>query len=271
MLHNFKQFSNHLIASQLQQRLAASSRPRSRPTDAWCRCARRRLFTQSPLKRAAWKCRQQLTFLAPDWSQRTWNGSTVFLLLSNQKQTAFFPSELQRRLTKPPELAALYRRVKSRGGGGEIATCLLAALNEAAVERGVPIRPLQQRQRLFGVELPPHEQVVRVQLVHVGRRRVTFHLTPLSVVGQVPRLHLAQEVHHLGVTAVPGNTRCSWRHASPKRNGRQPPSVFRWDAVTAQQRPDIPKMVSLNVRRDNWNVLASWNVRTRVGHFQKCK
>lgn len=90
MLHNFKQFSNHLIASQLQQRFATSSRPRSRPTDAWCRCAHYRLFSQLPLKRAAWKCRQQLTFLAPDWSQRTSNGSTAFLLLSNQKQTVFF-------------------------------------------------------------------------------------------------------------------------------------------------------------------------------------
>lgn len=44
MLHHFKQFSNHLIASQLQQRLAASSRPQSRPTDAWCRCAQYRLY-----------------------------------------------------------------------------------------------------------------------------------------------------------------------------------------------------------------------------------
>ena len=47
-------------------------------------------FLQSQHKWAAWKCRQGLTFLATDWSWRTWNKSTVFLLLSNQKQTAVF-------------------------------------------------------------------------------------------------------------------------------------------------------------------------------------
>lgn len=123
-----------------------------------------------------------------------------FPVIVQPKADGAFPSELQRRLTKPPTLRHVIDALSR-------ATCLLAVLDEAAVERGVPVRPLQQRQRVFGVELPPHEQVVRVQLVHVGRRGVTFHLAPLSVVGQVPGLHLAQEVHHLGVAAVPVNTR----------------------------------------------------------------
>lgn len=80
----------------------------------------------------------------------------------------------------------------------------MAGLLEAAAEGGVAVRPLQQRHHGFGVELPPLEQVVRLQLVGPGRRAVTFDLAPLNVVGVMPRLDLAQEVHHLGVVAVPG-------------------------------------------------------------------
>lgn len=84
------------------------------------------------------------------------------------------------------------------------ATNLLAWLGQAAEEGGVAVRLLQQGHHIFGVELPPREQVVGLQLVGVGRRAVTFDLAPLSVVGVMPRLDLAQEVHHLGVVAVPG-------------------------------------------------------------------
>lgn len=84
------------------------------------------------------------------------------------------------------------------------ATNLLAGLGEAAAEGGVAVRPLQQGHHGLGVELPPCEQVVGLQLVGVGGRAVTFDLSPLSVIGVMPRLDLAQEVHHLGVVAVPG-------------------------------------------------------------------
>lgn len=80
----------------------------------------------------------------------------------------------------------------------------MAGLHEAAAEGGVAVRLLQQRHHRFGVELPPREQVVRLQLVGVGGRGVTFDLAPLNVVGVMPRLDLAQEVHHLSVVAVPG-------------------------------------------------------------------
>lgn len=42
-----------------------------------------------------------------------------------------------------------------------------------------------------------------MQLARVRGQGVTSDLAPLSVVGVVPWLHLAQEVHHLGVVAVP--------------------------------------------------------------------
>lgn len=87
------------------------------------------------------------------------------------------------------------------------ATDLSAGLGEAAAEGGVAVRPQQQRHHAFGVELPPREQVVRLQLARVGGRAVTFDLAPLGVVGVMPRLDLAQEVHHLGVVAVPEEVR----------------------------------------------------------------
>lgn len=80
----------------------------------------------------------------------------------------------------------------------------MAGLGEAAAEGGVAVRPLQQRHHGLGVELPPCEQVVGLQLVEGGGRAVPFDLAPLSVVGVMPRLDLAQEVHHLGVVTVPG-------------------------------------------------------------------
>lgn len=82
-------------------------------------------------------------------------------------------------------------------------TYVLARLHAAAAEGSVPVGPLQQRQHRLGVQLPPHEQVVGVQLPLVGGQRVTSDLAALSVVGVTPRLHLAQEVHDFGVTAVP--------------------------------------------------------------------
>lgn len=45
-----------------------------------------------------------------------------------------------------------------------------------------------------------------MQLARVGGQGVTSDLAPLSVVGVVPWLHLAQEVHHLGFVAVPVRT-----------------------------------------------------------------
>lgn len=81
-------------------------------------------------------------------------------------------------------------------------TYVAAGLHEAAVERRVAVGPLQQRHHRFGIHLPPHEQVVRVQ-VGVGRRGVTFDLALLSVVRVVPWLRLAQEVNYLRFVAVP--------------------------------------------------------------------
>lgn len=45
-----------------------------------------------------------------------------------------------------------------------------------------------------------------MQLAQVRGQGVAFDLAPLSVVGVVPWLHLTQEVHHLGVVAVPVKT-----------------------------------------------------------------
>lgn len=85
-----------------------------------------------------------------------------------------------------------------------VLTYVLVHLYEAAAKRSVSVGLLQERQHRLGVQLPPHEQVVRVQLAQVGGQGVTADLAPLSVIGVVPRLHLTQEVHHLGVMAVPG-------------------------------------------------------------------
>lgn len=85
-------------------------------------------------------------------------------------------------------------------------TYILVFLHEAAAERSVPVGLLQQRQHGLGVQLPPHEQVVGVQLAGVSGQGVTSDLVPLSVVGMVPWLHVAQEVHHLGIMAVPVDT-----------------------------------------------------------------
>lgn len=108
---------------------------------------------------------------------------------------------------------------------GEIMTYFLALINKAAVERSVPVSPLQQGQHVFRVKLPPHEQVVWVQLVDLRRRGVTSHFTAASVVSQVPRLHLAQEVHHLSIMAVPVKTQQLKMHTKPTRRC-QPPSAF---------------------------------------------
>lgn len=83
---------------------------------------------------------------------------------------------------------------------------MLARLYKAAVEGSVPVGLLQERQHRFGVQLPPHEQVVGVQLARVRGQGVTSDLVLLSVVGVIPWLHLAQEVHHLGFMAVPART-----------------------------------------------------------------
>lgn len=221
-------------------------------------------LSQSRHEGAAWKRQQQLTFLAADRSWRTWNKSTVFLLLSNPKQTAFSLQSCRNTGQKP--LVGTAECAPFKRTAGEITTYFLALVNEAAVERRVPVSPLQQRQHVFGVKLPPHEQVVRVQLVHVGRRGVTFHFAPLSVVGQVPRLHLSQEVHHLGVTAVPVKSSRSWKKKTQKKAKEEMPASiwFLLDAVTAQQWLNIPKMVSLKTWRDHWNVGAAWTVSTHV-------
>lgn len=44
-----------------------------------------------------------------------------------------------------------------------------------------------------------------MQVALVGGQAVTFDLARLSVVGVVPWLHLSEEMHHLGVAAVPAN------------------------------------------------------------------
>ncbi len=93
-------------------------------------------------------------------------------------------------------------------------TYILVRLHEAAVEGSVAVSLLQQRHNRFGVQLPPHVQVVGVKLAQVGGRGMTFDLAPLSVVGVVPWLHAAQEVHHFGVTAVPGKTGKSLREGA---------------------------------------------------------
>lgn len=107
-----------------------------------------------------------------------------------------------------------FTRFKYRADRGEITlslevwtkTYILVLLYEAAAERSVPVGLLQQRQHRLGVQLPPHEQVVGVQLAGVSGQGVTSDLAPLNVVGIVPWLHITQEVHHLGVMAVPVDT-----------------------------------------------------------------
>lgn len=92
-------------------------------------------------------------------------------------------------------------------------TYVLVRLHAAAAEGSVPVGPLQQGQHGLGVQLPPHEQVIGVQLALVRGQRVTSDLAALSVVGVTPRLHLAQEVHYFGVTAVPAGGKESVRWA----------------------------------------------------------
>lgn len=84
---------------------------------------------------------------------------------------------------------------------------LTARLHTAAVEGRVPVGLLQQRHHGFGVQLPPHEQVVGVKVALIRRQRVTSDFASLSIIGVVPRLHFAQKVHHLGTVAVSAQTR----------------------------------------------------------------
>lgn len=60
-----------------------------------------------------------------------------------------------------------------------------------------------------------------MQLAQVRGQGVAFDLAPLSVVRVVPRLHLTQEVHHLGVMAVPVKTQQVKRMSDSRKDRKR--------------------------------------------------
>lgn len=109
ILHQKKYFSNHLIASQLQQQLATSSHPVGRP-NRWLMqmCPKLTLYavaTRAP--RSAWKCQQQPTFLAADWSQKA---DQPFSCYCQTKSRRGPPLPLFRAAEKAPQNATISRR-----------------------------------------------------------------------------------------------------------------------------------------------------------------
>lgn len=108
-------------------------------------------------------------------------------------------------------------------------TYILVCLHKAAVEGSVPVGPLEQRHHRFAVQLPPHEQVVRVQMALVRGHGVTFDLSPLRIVGVAPWLRLAKEVHHFGFMAVPvkiQHQKRTWDGRMEKREGFKAESLL---------------------------------------------
>ncbi|TNN78293.1 hypothetical protein EYF80_011533 [Liparis tanakae] len=129
---------------------------------------------------------------------------------SVNRVSVFYSSPRHRKLSK--QLVTITQRANrtarlrpdaTEDGQQQRRATYVGGVHQAAVEGRVAVRPLQQRLHRLGVQPPPHEQVVGVQVALVRGQRVTFDLAPLRVVGVAPRLHLAQEVDHLGFAAVP--------------------------------------------------------------------